>query len=109
MNVTAAEALANVVVIAVALHLLCTLALRFALSRHSSTFPQLFAQPILNKHPGGSWILRAKYLLPWVPNPAEWSRERAFLRVLLLGARIGGTVMALALIGAIGSLLYTSL
>lgn len=89
-------------------HVLCTIALRFYVRIRNPVFPALFAEPVLNKGVG-SYLLRLKYFLPWVPAPAQLAQEKSLVRILFWGARLGGTILALGLVIMVGIMFYVGL
>ena len=92
------RAIFNVASIGFALHFLSSWALRSTLHKKSDVFLELFAQPALNKGPGGPWLLRVKYFIPWVPAPEQFTREAPVVRMLFVGARLGGAMIVISLI-----------
>lgn len=89
-------------------HVLCTIALRFYIRMSNSMFPELFAEPVLNKGMG-PWLLRAKYFIPWVSAPALLAQEKSLVRIFFWGARLGGTALVLGLAVMVGTVLYVAL
>jgi hypothetical protein len=73
-----AYALILLLSIGMASHVICTIGLRFAVRQRNSMFPELFAEPVLNRGMG-TWLLRVKYFFPWVPAPALLTQEKSFV------------------------------
>jgi hypothetical protein len=87
-------------------HVLCTVALRLSVETNSAVFEQLFSAPILGGITRAPWLLRAKYFFPWVPAPEDLAEYTLLTRVLFWGARLGGTVLLLGLVGFLSSAVY---
>jgi hypothetical protein len=92
--------------IGMAVHFVCTVALRLNIDRDSDLFGQLFTEPILGSITRAPWYLRAKYFFPWVPSPEDLAKSTWFVRVLFWGARLGGTVLLFGLLGGLSSAVY---
>ncbi len=100
------ETLFQAAFIGMALHIVCSLALRFSVEVDSDLFGKLFAEPLLGDIFRTPWLLRAKYFLPWIPSPEDLAEYTVFVRLLFWGARLGGTVLLLGLIGFLSSEVY---
>lgn len=90
------------------IHVICTIALRFYVRMRSPVFSSLFAEPALNKGVG-PYLLRIKYLLPWIPAPALLAQEKSLVRIFFWGARLGGTILAFSLVAMVGFMFYFGL
>jgi len=85
-----------------ALHIVCTIALRYSIDAETPLFEQLFGYPLLGGLTNTPWLLRGRYFLPWVASPEDLTEYWFLPRALFWGARIGAMLLA---IGAISFLL----
>ena len=101
------HAFLKIAYIGTALHVLCAIAFRLAVTKESALFRQLFAQP----NPEGTfirgpWQMRTKYFAPWVASPETLTRAPGWVQAAFWGARIGGTLLFVGLVGILLSMLY---
>ena len=82
---------------------ICTAVLRRNLAADSDLAGELFAKPFSG---GGARYLNARYFFPWVKSPEYLAEESWSLQSLFWVARLGGTVMALGLVGFLASVIY---
>ena len=102
----AIEASANIAIFGMALYFLCSVVLRYSLKKQSPVFLELFAQPITDRGPAGSWLLRVKYFAPWVPSPSQVAHERPFIRIMLWGSRLGGFMLVVGMAATVAFFIY---
>jgi len=89
-----------------ALYFLCSLVLRYSLKKKSPIFLELFAQPITDRGPSGSWLLRVKYFVPWVSSPSQMAYERPFIRAMFWASRLGGGIFLAGMFATVGFFIY---
>ena len=106
MTVDFPETLFHAAQLGMAIHLLCTVALRFSVELESPLFEQLFTDPILGGITRKPWLLRAKYFIPWVATPEDLAEYTVWVRALFWGARLGGTLLAVGAVGFLASAVY---
>ncbi len=100
------QAVANIAGVGIALYFLCSLVLRYSLKKQSPVFLELFAQPITDRGPAGSWLLRVKYFAPWVSSPLCMAYERPFIRVMFWGSRVGGGIFLAGMFASVAFFIY---
>jgi hypothetical protein len=87
-------------------YVMCNFLLRRTLASDSDVFQELFTQPIFGSITGAPGQLRAKYFLPWAPSPEFLDEESPWVRVWFWGARLGGTLLFVAIAGFLASEVY---
>jgi hypothetical protein len=92
--------------IGIAVHVICSVALRFNVNTDGDVFEQMFTKPFLGSLTGAPRQLRAKYFFPWVSSPEHLDEESLWVRTLFWGARLGGTAIAFGVVGFLSVMVY---
>jgi hypothetical protein len=87
------ESLLRLAGLGMVLHLACSAWLRSRIEQSTVLVEELFGHPALAHKSSTAWLLRGKYILPWVPAPVELRDHILFHRLLLVAARVGATVL----------------
>src|SRR6266550_8020153 len=80
-------------------HVACSGALSFMIDPDTPLFNQLFSFPLLGGLTAKPWLLRGRYFVPWIAQPDELREYWLLPRVLFLGARMGGMLIAIGFFG----------
>jgi hypothetical protein len=89
-----------------ALHVVCSVALRYSIDAETPLFEQLFRYPLLGSLTSKPWLLRGRYFLPWVASPEDLTECWLLTRALFWGARLGAMILAVGAISFFLSVFY---
>jgi hypothetical protein len=102
MNTDVPQTLFQIAGIGLASVIFCTAVLKRTLSPDSDVFGEIFTRPFF----GGPFQLQGRYFIPWVRSPEFLGEESVWVQLLFWGARLGGMLVAVGLIGFLASETY---